>query len=145
VTLLSLPPTAMPADERIESQHLLDLDPLPRDVGVARQFVRQHLPALDDPGRDAVILLTSELVTNVVIHARTPLQLGVTVSTHYVVITVRDLDLGRTEQLPNTREGGRGLLIVEALADGFGMHYDPSGGKTAWFRVARNHTDEVMS
>jgi anti-sigma regulatory factor (Ser/Thr protein kinase) len=143
VDLEGMPPDALPAAETVESYHQLELDPLPRLVSVARSFVTEHLPMLDPSTHDVVVLLTSELVTNVVIHARTAIRIGVVVTRHVVVVTVHDLDLGRAEQLPTAREGGRGLMLVEALAQGSGMHYNPGDGKTAWFRVERAAPTEV--
>ena len=51
-------------------------------------------------------------------------------------MTVHDLDLARPEQDPYaSREGGWGLGLVSALAEGAAMDSDPDGGKTAWFRL----------
>lgn len=64
------------------------------------------------------MLLTSELVTNAVLHAPcTPLEVGITLAAESVLVTVHDLDLARPEQQPYYhREGGWGLGLVDALA-----------------------------
>jgi anti-sigma regulatory factor (Ser/Thr protein kinase) len=84
---------------------------------------------------DVVVLLTSELVTNAVVHAGTP-----------IVVLVRDLhgcvqievcDAGK--QLPVVVDGvlafdsGRGLRIVAALSEAWDATLT-EGGKTVWFR-----------
>lgn len=119
------------------STWLLDLEARPQVVSQARRFVVEHAPPLTESTRDALVLLTSELVTNAVIHARTALQVGMTVSTTFVLVTVFDLDLGRAEQTGD-RNGGRGLNIVAALADAHDLVRHVDGGKTAWFRLRRD-------
>jgi anti-sigma regulatory factor (Ser/Thr protein kinase) len=129
---------ALAQDERISVQEHLHLDPLPKDVAVARGFVAGHAPDLPEPIRDVLLLLTSELVTNAVIHARTRVEVGITVTDASVVVTVHDEDLGRTELPGLAREGGRGLKLVSALADDSALDRHPGDGKTAWFRLARS-------
>jgi two-component sensor histidine kinase len=131
-------PGVLPPGEAVRSSHHLQLDPVPRLVGDARRFVLEHAPDLPDDTTDALVLLTSELVTNAVLHARTPIDLGITVADDSVVVTVHDLDLVRPEQQPyHQREGGWGLGMVQALAEDSDMVSDPDGGKTAWFRLPR--------
>jgi len=131
-------PAALPEGDVVERSDHLHLQPVPRLVGAARRFVAERLPELDDDTVSSLMLLTSELVTNAVIHARTPIELGVTVSRDSVLVTVHDLDLARSAQQPySDRDGGRGLGLVEALADDFAIDRHDGDGKTAWFRVAR--------
>lgn len=112
---------------------------MPHTVRRARDFVRRHLPPLDGDTAFSVLLLTSELVTNAVIHARTTLQLGITTTARSVVVTVHDLDLGHSEvPSPELREGGRGFVLVAALAQAWAVHHSVDGGKTVWFRVQRD-------
>lgn len=128
---------ALPPGEVVDHVEQLDLEPLPQVVASTRRFVASRVPALDPDTHDSLVLLTSELVTNAIIHAQTPLRVGLVVSRHYVVVTVHDQDLGHTEKDPHLREGGRGLGMVEALADAWAITRDPRGGKTAWFRLNR--------
>lgn len=137
-------PAALPPGEQVQASHVLELAPSPRLVGTARAFVREHVPALPEETVDVLLLLTSELVTNAVIHARTPLEVGVTLSEKSVLITVHDLDLHRPSQQPYAdREGGWGLALVTALAEDHAIEVHPAGGKTAWFRIARGDTPAV--
>jgi anti-sigma regulatory factor (Ser/Thr protein kinase) len=137
--LRALPPDALSPGEAVEQQQSFTLEPAPRSAGEARSLIRKHLPAVGDEIQDTVLLLTSELVTNAVIHARTSIDVGMAVTKEHVVVAVFDLDLGRRElPTPEVRDGGRGLMLVEALADAWSVHRPPGGGKTVWFRVARD-------
>jgi anti-sigma regulatory factor (Ser/Thr protein kinase) len=129
---------AVPAGDVVESVEHLHLDPAPRVVGEARRFMRAHAPALADDLLETLLLLTSELVTNAVIHARTPLEVGITVTDHSLVVTVHDEDL-RAAPSRAGREGGWGLGLVRAFAEDFDMERHVGEGKTAWFRMPRQH------
>ena len=132
-----LPDVLPPGDVVLETHHV-HLDPLPRQVSAARSFVRDHAPPLSDDNADALVLLTSELVTNAVLHARTTIELGITVAHHSVLVTVHDEDLARPEQRPyDGREGGWGLNLVSALASSSAMTRHAGDGKTAWFILPR--------
>lgn len=133
-----IPPHAVPAGETVEAVDHLHLDPVPRIVGESRRFVDSHVPADEQDQRDVLLLLTSELVTNAVIHARTTIELGVTVTDGSLLVTVHDEDLGRSELPDVSREGGWGLGMVHALADAHSMERHPGDGKTAWFRLTRS-------
>jgi Histidine kinase-like ATPase domain len=138
VTCQRVLPDALPAGEVVEASYHLDLDPLPRLVGEARRFITVHAPPLPDETLDALLLLTSELVTNAVLHARTQIEVGITIARHSVLVTVHDLDLTRVEQHPyEHREGGWGLGLVAALAEASALQTHADGGKTAWFRLPR--------
>ena len=130
--------------EAVEQTFHVRLDPLPRLVAVARKFVGEHAPPLPVETRDALLLLTSELVTNAVLHARTPFEVGITVTETSVLVTVHDLDLTRPDQQPyEPREGGWGLGLVSALAEAWALEPHPDGGKKAWFRLSREQTPYV--
>lgn len=134
---------ALPTGAVVRSSAQVHLEPEPHNVGVARRFVRDQVPDLPSDTCDALLLMTSELVTNAVVHARTPVDVGVAVTDEDVVVTVHDLDLGRREQRPHERDGGRGLAIVQALARQAGQLAHVEGGKTAWFRLGRAAVDDA--
>jgi anti-sigma regulatory factor (Ser/Thr protein kinase) len=100
---------------------------------------------------DDLLLLTSELVTNAVVHARTDLHLGVTWDGDHVLVTVQDL--GRAPDVERVRatvtldleeESGRGMAIIAALATDFGWRLLPNGvGKVMWFVLAITACPEV--
>ena len=82
------------------------------------------------------LLLTSELVTNAILHARTPVQVGVLVDNDQVLICVGDRMEASAELVPSghsrTRPGGRGLALVADLSSTWGTQ-SYAGGKTVWF------------
>jgi len=132
--------SALPPGEIVRSRHQFTLAPEARQVRPARRFVLDHVPALHADECDTLALLTSELVTNAVIHPRTEIIVAVVVTDHYVLVSVHDLDLGRAELDPGSREGGWGLGLVASLADAAARLVHPDGGKTAWFRLRRSAT-----
>lgn len=107
---------------------------------VARRFVCDALRrrSFREEVTETVTLLTSELVSNVVLHASGPL----TVAVHpepgmRVRVEVGDESseppvIDSEPDLEGTR--GRGLLLVEAFADEWGVE-SKAQGKIIWFRV----------
>jgi anti-sigma regulatory factor (Ser/Thr protein kinase) len=86
---------------------------------------------------DVVELLTSELVTNAVLHARTGITVRVVRNETGVRVEVADT----CPTLPTTRlysedaVTGRGLQLVESLATAWGV--EPGQGcKVLWFEVS---------
>lgn len=104
-------------------------EPAPTSVSEARHFARMVLGewGLDDILDDAV-LLTSELVTNAVTHAGTPMTVSVVREEDRLRIDVFDqhptrvLPVGANAH-PGAGEHGRGLLITSALATAWGVEY----------------------
>src|SRR4051794_7103002 len=118
----------------------LDLEPLPESVARARIFVRrclQRTGATDDD-IDTAVLLTSELVTNAVVHAATTIRLRVLLDRAEAMIDVEDASrrqLAFGESSPDAL-GGRGLELVARLALRHGSYAIPDDGKHVWFTVA---------
>ena len=111
----------------------MSLDPVPAAAGLARRFVERTLTDCPDECRDAAVLVTSELVTNAVLHGRTTVQLEVVTARDRVLVAVTDGGSRRLERRPpdDSREGGRGLVVVESVADRVGT-IDHGTGKTVW-------------
>jgi CheY-like chemotaxis protein/anti-sigma regulatory factor (Ser/Thr protein kinase) len=87
---------------------------------------------------DVAELCTSELATNAVIHARSPVLLVVARLPDGVRIEVEDESPGTLEagSLEGPGESGRGLAIVDALSACWGV--DPHrGGKRVWCELHR--------
>ena len=86
---------------------------------------------------DRVALVTSELVTNAIIHARTEIRLVVRVDSRSIWIEVLDGTTARPKPARAAPSGasGRGLAMVAALADEWGVT-ETEGGKKVWARVA---------
>lgn len=131
------------ASDVVHHQAHVTLPPQPRNVAAARAFVRDNVTVADAGRRDDLLLMTSELVTNAVVHARTEVTLGVAVTQSEVIVTVHDLDLGRQEERAHERDGGRGLGIVKALSCECGRTSQGAHGKTAWFRLCLTDHDGV--
>lgn len=88
---------------------------------------------------ELVQLLTSELVTNAVRHARPPFVLSVRLIERTAEVSIEDGDPDRqpTFRPPSTDigDGGRGLVIVDSFADEWGCDVRPRLGKSVWFRL----------
>jgi anti-sigma regulatory factor (Ser/Thr protein kinase)/dienelactone hydrolase len=106
-------------------------------VTAARRFVRDVLRGQPDERIEVVELMTSELATNCVRHARTGFELAIELDAGYVRVEARDTGQGRPKlRSPAPSEPtGRGLRIVEALCDSWGVTPGASG-KTVWFTVS---------
>lgn len=134
----------LPTSDPVLALHRLPLEPLPRSVSDARRFVATHTPTLPHETTDTLLLLTSELVTNAVLHAGTELDVSVVVAEQSVVVMVHDEDLAFPGNSPYPqREGGWGLNLVSALAESSAMVPHPGDGKTAWFRLLRGPSRHV--
>ena len=94
---------AMSHFARSECRHLV-LDSEPRAVLSARAFIRESLAADDEDFLMDAVLLASELVTNAVVHARTPIEIGVVHNGDDVLVAVGDRNLVRPEQQPYSTE-----------------------------------------
>ena len=122
--------------------------PEPAAAAAARRFVRQTLQSWDiaarawDPDRvvDDAVLLTSELVTNAVVHAGTALDVTCRLISGELEVAVRDRHPARTlPDIPKAAsavaERGRGLLLPSALASSWGVTYARTA-KAVWFRMS---------
>src|SRR4051795_2720367 len=117
----------------------LSLAPDPGAPQQARRFVAA---TLDDEAvaeaREVAELLVSELVTNAVVHAASPVDVEVERDDLAVLVRVRDADTGplvmRAGGGSELDEGGRGFLLVDRLADAWGTEHH-GGRKTVWFRL----------
>ena len=116
----------------------LVLAPHPRSAQVARTFVETCCRAAGISGDpvDVAVLLTSETVTNAIIHARSVARLVVTVGRESLRVEVGDDDPLSPELVgQSTSEvSGRGLSILDMLADSWGVTNEPLG-KVVWFCV----------
>jgi anti-sigma regulatory factor (Ser/Thr protein kinase) len=129
----------IPRQDRRSSEHI-HLKAEPTAAREARSFIRNQAPVLDGDQLHNLLVLTSELVTNAVLHARTPLVLGLTVSDSRILVTVGDQAQGQpqTRQHSDRRENGRGMVLVRALADEWGVQPHPERtGKCVWFTMRR--------
>lgn len=102
----------------------------------ARRFVTSVLgrrPYLGLVAPDAAQLVVSELATNAVIHAGTPFSVTVALNGSAIRISVRDWDGSPpiVRDAEPAARSGRGLRLVDAAADDWGVERDRDG-KTVW-------------
>lgn len=109
----------------------------PSSAGIARGHLRTALAGWGTPERveDAMLLVT-ELVANAVIHGSADVELDVDVSDSLVCVRVTDRSPVIPRQ-PSAGTAGRGLAIVDALSDKWGVEALPSprDGKAVWFEL----------
>lgn len=123
--------------------------PEPMAAAAARRFVRDTLQSWVVTGSDAdghglvddAVLLTSELVTNAVVHAGTPVQVTCRLADDNVEVVVRDSQPASlvpeppdSDHVASERTSGRGLLLPSALASAWGVTYGRAA-KVVWFRI----------
>lgn len=129
--------------------------PEPTAAAAARRFVRNTLQtwlisgaAADGRGLvDDAVLLTSELVTNAVVHAGTAVEVTCKLTEGGVEVVVSDGHPARlvpeppeNEHIPAERTSGRGLLLPAALASAWGVTYGRAA-KAVWFRIGHPGPD----
>ena len=122
---------------------------LPRDAGaaaVARRHVRQVLGAQLAPERlDALLLTTTELVTNAVVHGDGDIQLRLGFDGDRVRGEVIDHGSGFEHEIRERGADdvdGRGLMLVAALTDAWGVH---EGTTHVWFELDLRDPDSRMA
>ena len=117
---------------------VLSLPPDLHSVRAARQFVLGRCAPLQlsPERRDDALLLTSELVTNAVIHGRSEVCVEVREEGGVVRIAVLDENSRRPVAVVEDPDAldGRGLALVEAVADRWGVEQRPMG-KAVWFEL----------
>jgi anti-sigma regulatory factor (Ser/Thr protein kinase) len=113
--------------------------PMPESVRAAREWARRELDGWDvsEGDQHTVVTGVSELITNSVLHAGTESQLSMDLDSGVVTVTVSDSG-SRGEPLLTGADPmavrGRGLSLVRAISDAFGVHRT-SAGTTVWFEV----------
>ncbi|MFE0730110.1 SpoIIE family protein phosphatase [Streptomyces antibioticus] len=132
-----------PRSSVITARAAASFEPVGRSVATARAFVRDTLQGwgFADIVDDAVVL-TSELVTNAVVHAGTHADVLCLRSEDGVRIEVGDRYPEREIPLQGSpatmgspdREGGRGLQLCAAIATRWGVEYTPTH-KQVWFQL----------
>jgi anti-sigma regulatory factor (Ser/Thr protein kinase) len=117
----------------------MDLPPIPPSVPVARHLVLELLRSWRAPqDREDAALLVTELVSNVVDHVQgeANLTLELELSDRTLLIAVIDGSSIRpvVRELSTDRPRGRGMRMVESIADRWGAD-DHLGGKRVWFEL----------
>ncbi|MBO2461727.1 ATP-binding protein [Actinomadura violacea] len=118
----------------------------PAQVGAARKFIVEAAGLGSDDARAYDLrVCASEAVTNAVLHARKPgpddppssLVVSVKTDRRGVTVTVTDGGGVTTPTIrrknPDDRENGRGVALIEALADRWGFERTTTGCTRVWF------------
>lgn len=127
----------------------LTLAPAAVSVSDAREFVRQQLVGAGAPEEvtDTAELLVSELVTNVVLHARTIAVVTVTRTpdgTFRVAVSDSSPANLHVRSYGREQSTGRGLRLLAVLARSWGITPSAPGeptGKEVWFVVPADEVD----
>jgi anti-sigma regulatory factor (Ser/Thr protein kinase) len=122
---------------------------LPADTSscpAARKFVTERLADAPDEIRNAAGLLTSEAVTNAVLHAAGPITIDVRQQGDRYRIEVKDAGrLPPAEKHYRTDDTtGRGVQLLNRLATAWGWQPTRSG-KVVWFELAHARDGSVVS
>ncbi len=106
-------------------------------VSVARKFVGEVLGATGVT--DDAVLLTSEVVTNALLHGRSECRVTIDVDRRQVRVEVHDALSERPvlRQAASGDESGRGLELVDALAQRCCSEVVDGDGKFVWFELGR--------
>ena len=129
---ISTPPMGTSRD----GMSTLHLEPVVESTPVARHWVAAHLRDMPAEVSDCAALLTSELVTNAVLHAATPMCITLHTLADRIRIDVAD----GNPALPSVKEygqdaaTGRGLTLFNTLASNWGVQA-VEGGKIVWFEL----------
>ncbi|MFJ2266540.1 SpoIIE family protein phosphatase [Streptomyces sp. NPDC087228] len=113
----------------------------PERLSAARQQLRELLHDWADPEQvDAAVLMFSEMATNVLVHTDGDALMVAQATGEHGERRLRVEVADASDELPHRRRpgemasSGRGLVLMEMLADAWGV--DPRGsGKSVWFEL----------
>ncbi len=111
----------------------------PSSLGEGRRFVAETLREwnVDEETIEPAMLVANELVANAIVHAHSSPVLSLEGTGSDLLLRVADDAGGLTvarRELPDD-DGGRGLVLVEALCDRWGVDAD-GPGKSVWVTFA---------
>src|SRR4051794_36380991 len=107
-------------------------------VPQARRFAAQSLT--DEPVAvvDAAELIITELMTNAALHGRGPVTVRIRPAGDHVRVEVQDTGTGVPMIPAQSTDAmtGRGLRLVAALSESWGVEPAAAGGKTVWAELS---------
>jgi len=124
----------------IGAERQVQLAPRPSSAAAARRIVKRELRDIDPSARDVGVLLASELVTNALLYARGDISLHISESEDWYRIGVWDASPVEVHRrhVGLDATSGRGLALVERLAQSWGVDVRDPDGKEVWFKVPRH-------
>jgi anti-sigma regulatory factor (Ser/Thr protein kinase) len=121
-----------------KSSETLLLPPEARSSSMSRRFVEHALTRWQlDALSDVAVLLTSELVTNAIVHAQTEVAVTITRDdSRTITVAVSDSSCGEPRMQRHSADSatGRGLGILDALASSWDV-VSGTAGKTVSFTL----------
>ena len=121
---------------------------LPAEAASARAARQLLRDLLVEAGReqwiDSAVLAVSEIVTNVVLHAHTSMELMATISGAALLVEVRDGNPSRPQQRAYGTQAttGRGMDLVASVTSSHGLRALGPAGKVVWFRIDASARDD---
>ena len=119
---------------------ILDLPQALSSASTARRFVTEKVTEWKlETILDDALLVASELAANAITHADSPCRIRLSLNPVALRIDVIDTGTGTPEPQPAsfTKEHGRGLHLVAALTNAWGLEMVPGEGKLVWAELAR--------
>lgn len=124
---------------------------VPESAGAARRLVREALGG--DPRTADAELIISELVTNAVLHSKSGQggSLWIEIRHSPSCVRIEVADEGSRDGLPALRAPdelanfGRGLTLVDALADSWGAHNDGDDLRCVWAELTSTAEEQSRS
>ena len=95
----------------------------------AQTWLDQH--GLGPEDYDVLVVMT-ELVTNAIRYAPGSVEVELTAGPGAIVLSVTDSSDDPPRKRAADIHGGRGLIVIEQLANRWGVRFLPGGGKTVW-------------
>ncbi|MGB9378059.1 MAG: ATP-binding protein [Mycobacteriales bacterium] len=96
---------------------------------------------------EVVVLLVSELTTNAILHAHSPVEISLQASSDEVRVDVCDDSPvpPRVRWFSTEAATGRGMRLLNTLASSWGVQHNPGGGKCVWFTLAVDDVSEAIA
>jgi len=113
-------------------------------ITIARHRLEDFLYDVPIDVRNLAALLVSELTSNVILHAQTHFSLCADVTPFGLRVEVADgtRDPPVVIRPAPTAQGGRGMLLVDQLADNWGTESIPDG-KLVWFELSLGQSQDL--
>jgi anti-sigma regulatory factor (Ser/Thr protein kinase) len=128
--------TDQPVGTSRDGMSTLHLEPVVESTPLARHWVAAHLRDLPGDVTGCAALLTSELVTNAVLHAATPMCVTLHILPDRIRVDVADGEpsFPAIKEYGQDAATGRGLTLFNTLASNWGVQA-VDGGKIVWFEL----------
>jgi serine phosphatase RsbU (regulator of sigma subunit)/anti-sigma regulatory factor (Ser/Thr protein kinase) len=125
-----------PVGKSRDGMKTLRLEPVVESTPMARHWVNAHLREFPTEVSECAAFLTSELVTNAVLHAGTPLLVTLHLLEDRIRVDVADGSpvVPRVKDYGTDAATGRGLTLFTTLASNWGVQA-VDNGKIVWFEL----------